>query len=420
MFFKPEQLALAGLLVYLALWIVAPLEAESPLSITALLYITLCFGAFFSGCIAGNRNQILIQPPVNQLQPARKAAGMHWFWFWLSLGVVGIMFRLFDKFVLRNAILFGSAIENREALADTTAGVLSTIGGVLYPFCYLPLFMLWIQERKFTKSAAHLKWIAILVAMLPTIEALLLLSRSQMLLAFGMLYFSISCTLYDGRALPKKLIFPILLSLGILVGVSGLTFLIRLDDMERQLLDSLQTSAYAELLGPSDLAMRILTGENSVFSIAFANAIPFFQYYLHGLYEFSLLWERPDVQIFSYGAEHLFPYVKFASIIGIFDKSLITQDLYFREGVFTTFFGSLWVDFGWFGLFVIFGLGFISKRIAVAAKSISSSFLPIYSFICVVIFFMPVVNLIVSAQGMYVANAFIIFHLIMKKSAFMA
>lgn len=415
MFFIPEKLALAGVMVYISLWLIAPLKADSPLSISAIIFIVLCYGAFVLGCKVAGKMQARRGFITKSVSGEVASTFWNWYAVWMALGIFGLLLRFYDKFVLRNAIVIGSALETREALADSAAGVLSAIGGALYPFCYLPLFMIWVKERQSVNTDVRLKWLAIAVAMLPAVEALMLLSRSQMLLTFGMVYFGVSCTRYGGLALPKKLIFPILIGLIVLVGVSTVTFLIRLDEMERVLQDSLNTSAYAELLGPSNWAMSIILEEDSIFSIVIANVIPFFQYYLHGLYEFCLLWNRSDIQIHSFGVEHFFPYIKLAAIFGIVEKSLTFQDLYLREGVFTTFFGPLWVDFGWLGMFAIFVFGYVAKRISMAAQNDVPSAIPLHSYFCVVIFFIPVVNLVASAQGMYVANAFIFFYFLMKK-----
>jgi hypothetical protein len=412
MLFIPERLALVGGCAYLFLWIVAPLNSISPISITALIYILICYAAFIAGCKSEFISRFWRK---KNYDTSRERKYWLWFWIWLILGVTGLLLRLYDKFVLRDAFVIGSVIETREALADTSAGLLAAIGGVLYPFCYLPIFMVWIRERRFGPQNKIVKWIAILVAALPALDALILLSRSQMLVAFSMMYFGVSCTLYGGKVLPKKMLLPIFLGFFLLIGITVSTFLIRLDEMELKLIDSLLGSAYAELLVPNEFVLRNLNSENAFGSIILSNVIPLFQYYLHGLYEFFLLWERPDTQNFSYGIEHFFPYIKLLSIFGFVDQSVISQQPYFRGGVFTTFFGPLWVDFGWFGIFIMFIFGFFTKLFANIAKTQFSSALPLYAFLCVIVFFFPVVNLIVSAQGMYTANAFLIFYITMRK-----
>jgi hypothetical protein len=412
MLFFPERLALAGFGAYLLLWVVAPLNAVSPLSLTALTYILTCYFAFLLGCKSatislGWKDKTYDQPRV--------ASYWLWFWIWMLLGVAGLIFRLYDKFVLRDAFVIGSVLETREVLADTSAGPLAAIGGVLYPFCYVPIFMIWIRERRGESSVIAVKWLAAFVALLPALDALILLSRSQMLVAFSMLYFAVSCALYGGKVMPKKIVIPVFLGLSLLLGITVSAFLMRLDEMELKLIDSLMGSAYAELLVPNELALRIISGDHILISIFLSNITPIFQYYLHGIYEFCLLWERPDSQIFLNGIEHFFPYIKLLSMAGIVDQSVISQQPYLREGVFTTFFGPLWVDFGFLSILIIFIFGFLVKRIANIAREREPAALPLHSFFCVVVFFFPVVNLIVSAQGMYTINAFVIFYFLMRK-----
>jgi hypothetical protein len=87
-------------------------------------------------------------------------------------------------------------------------------------------------------------------------------------------------------------------------------------------------------------------------------------------------------------------------------------------GVFTSFFGPLWMDFGWLGpLFLLF-FGAFSKKISLLARSGRLEALPLHSFFMVVIFFMPVVNFMISATGMYIINALLIFFLISKPPSY--
>jgi hypothetical protein len=114
----------------------------------------------------------------------------------------------------------------------------------------------------------------------------------------------------------------------------------------------------------------------------------------------------------------LAPYVKALSIFGAIDfPDYGTDYLYFRPGVFTTFFGPLWVDFGWWGIFVMLAFGAICKFCARQARAGTLTMMPLYSYLCVVVLFMPVVNLIVSAQGMYIINAFLLIWLLTPQFA---
>src|SRR5690606_15396239 len=113
---------------------------------------------------------------------------------------------------------------------------------------------------------------------------------------------------------------------------------------------------------------------------------------------------------------HFAPYVKAAGIF--FGSSALengaSQSLYPRPGVWTTFFGPLWVDFGWFSVPVMIVFGFFTSKVAKLARAGAVNWLPLHVYLTIVVFFMPVINFIVSAQGMYIINAFALFGIFAK------
>jgi hypothetical protein len=413
MFFYPERVALAGLFVYLCIWFIAPLDLVFPFSWSALGYIGWCYTGFFLGCIRLQpKRQRTVE--VSRAQAAGQFSSRT-FWVLVLLGGVGMAVRLFDKYVVRGAGLASSVLESREVLNDIAAGPLTALGGALYPFCYIPLIMWWSRPTEY-RSHPSAKLIASVLFMLPALDALLLLSRSQMLVAFSMMYFAASCVLYAGRPLPRQFILPVILGFVGLSLVSIVAFAMRLNEMDMDLTFSIMNSTYGYVITPSEFAARILSEGNSAIAGALAAILPLLQYYLHGLAEFGLLWDRPDQQFFLYGAEHFTPYLKTLMLFG-YTPNIPPVEPYYRTGVFTTFFGPLWVDFGWFGPPFMLLFGMACKYFARRAKAGELGAMPVHSYFCVVIFFMPVINFVVSAQGMYIINAFLIFRLLLRKRA---
>lgn len=401
MLFYPERVALTGALVYLALWLVSPLDLVFPVSWASLGYVALCYVAFFVGClmVAGRG-----RPPV-----AVKGNGQfrsRAFWTFAAIGAIGMALRVYDKWILRGAGLASSAMESRELLADAAAGPLAALGGMLYPFCFVPLILWWARPAGSRPLLA--KWVAVTLFMLPALDALLLLSRSQMLVTFSMMYFAASCVIYRGRLLPRRLIWPVLFGVSGLIAVSVITFITRLDQMAMDLVFSILNSAYGYVVTPSTFALDLMNQVDSMVGATLTTLLPILQYYVHGLFEFGLLWDRPDEQVFSLGTQHFAPYLKAFSLFGLASESS-TTDLYYRAGVFTTFFGPLWVDFGWVGPLFMIGFGALCKYVAQRARKGNLAAMPLHAYLCAVLFFMPVVNFVISAQGMYVINAFVIF-----------
>ena len=412
MLFYPERVALLGLVVYLTLWVLAPLKLVFPVSWESLGYIFLCYLAFFFGCLLmAGRHRKPVKKNNNKSQFSKRA-----FWGFVFVGAFGMGVRVLDKWIFRGAGLGSSAIESRELFSDAVAGPLSALGGLLYPFCYIPLIIWWFQPND-SKNQFLAKWIAVTLFILPGIDALLLLSRSQMLVAFTLMYFAAACVLYNGRLFSRKIILPVFLGALSLLIVSVAVFATRLEAMNFDLTFSIQNSAYGYVVTPNAFALEAMNQKDSWVGSIFTQVMPLIQYYLHGVFEFGLLWTRIDNQIISYGTQHFAPYFKALSFIGIspiLDSA--NPNLYFRSGVFTTFFGPLWVDFAWIGPLFMLAFGLLAKYCAQRSREGFLGTMPLHTYFCVVLIFMPVVNFMVSAQGMYIINAFIIFWIIFSRS----
>jgi hypothetical protein len=430
MLFYPERVALTGLLFYLGLWMVVPLTPLHPVSWGAVGYAALAYAAFFCGCflVSISKRGMPCLPYRKTILSSKARAGSHGpapnqfslryashiLWITAALGAIGVAARTYDKFFIRGVDMSVGALEAHELLASASPGPVAALGGALYPFCYIPLIILWAQPpglRKFSGA----KWLAVLLFVLPALIQLQVLSRSQMIVALSMMYVSAGCILYRGQALHRRLVMPLFTGAVLAAAMSALAFWARLEEMELDILFSMQNSVYAFTLQPSRELLSFLNNVDRRLSAPISSIIPLAQYYLHGLLEFSLLWERPSsyvpgTQIFTWGEQHFGPYLRVLNLVGMYDypNFSLEETLHYRSAVFSTFFGTLWVDFGWFGLLYIAGFGALCKYCGQLARRGNLAVMPLYAYFCVVLFFMPVDDFIVSAQGMYAINSFLL------------
>lgn len=406
--YRPENVLFMGAGLYVLVFILSPLDAQVSLEIGALVFIGLCTAALTLGSrIADTFPSAGVRHRVTVANLRRKETRL--FWTTLLIGGVGNLLRLVDKYILRDAgALVG--LDAREMLIENSTTTLSLISGILYPFGYLPIFIL-LGASLMPRS----RWkfgLAIFLFLIPSLDALVLFSRSVMLVSFAMIYFGISLTLFHGRALPRQLVLPTLVGVGGILSISVMVFLWRLDQMAFEVSRSIFLSGYAYTVPPNS-DMRLLVNEGGATAEAAAGILSIAQYYVHSIFEFQLLWNMSDTQVFSGGALHFGPYYK---VLAMFD--LVAEpdlfELFPRVGIFTSYWGPLWVDFGWFSPIFMFGAGFFARRIGMGAEAADVGAYPLYTYLCVILFFMPVVNFAISAQGMYVINAFVIFWLVTR------
>lgn len=396
---SPERVALAGVLAYLGVFLVAPVVAVHPISWGALGFVGACYAAFFAGSLAIPRRRGEPVPPAVAWRFSRAV-----FWLFLCIGVLGIALRAYDKYVLRGVNLDEGALEGRSLLAEAGAGPIAVVAGVLFPFCYVPLILWWAQpnQRRGWISGA----LALVAFLMPAADALLILSRSPLLVTAGLALAAASCVLYRGRVINKPLLRFGAIAVALLTALSVYIFEVRLREMNLDVAASILMSAYGDTLAPSQAAMDAMSDPEG--GAGFLALLPMLQYYLHGVFEFGVLWERPEPQAFAMGFQHLAPYVKALNILGVLEYPDIGHNLYVRDGVFTSFFGPLWTDFGWFGVTFMFFFGLACKLCSRLAWRGHVGVLPLYAYLCVILFFMPVVNFWVSAQGSYLINAFLL------------
>jgi len=213
--------------------------------------------------------------------------------------------------------------------------------------------------------------------------------------------------------LDRRLFFPAVGAAITLLLLSTLILSARLQDSARDLRDSVTESVYAENIAPTDASLAGLLTGSTLESQFYRTVLPNSMYYLSGAYEFSLLWTRPDSQPFAFGGYMFSPFAKvFRTIFGLNQKGAVDEEsLVYRTGVFNTFFGPVWVDFGWFGLIFCAFFGIVATSVGNTAKAGNFSAVPLYLYIVVIVFYMPVVNFITTGYGIFAICSFGIFAL---------
>lgn len=404
--YSPARIALAGIGVWLVFWLVTPVYATTSLEPTAMLYIVFCYLGFFLGCgtyavVSGVKDAAVVTsdwriPRLNRL-----------FWISLGLGLSGMGLRLYDRVVLRGADYATNAVDFRESLTQAAAGPVAAVAAVLFPFCFVPLMVL--LATRFRQRQIVLYLVAAVVFLLPAVESLAQLSRSVLLTTVVLGFGAIACTKFRGNPVNPRL-WAAGVGLIIMMSIASTTiFTNRLELSDRRLSDSVITSVYADHLQPTETAWRGLVAGSEPVSRYYSIILPNGMYYISGAYEFGALWTRPDTQPFSYGVYNAIAYVRFLQIVFAPNSEPMDEvSLVYRAGVFQTFFGNTWVDFGYFGPLFLFALGFLANVVGRHARSGKLNLLPIYLYLVVIIFFMPVTNFINGGLGNYVIASFVL------------
>lgn len=414
MFYSPARIALFGVLVWIALWLVMPLQAVGRLNPGALLYVFLGYVGFFIGTwLVRVRWPV---PTANDPVVWRQPLNLPVFWTTVAMGLLGLILRIADRLYFRGVQYGADVLELREQLAGSSTSIAGLLAGVFLPLCLVP-FMLVLASADRRNRA--LLAVGVLLFLIPTGESLFQLSRSVMLLTVGMAFATVSITYLGGRVLNRRLIAFSALGSMIFAIVSSAIFSARIEAGYGRLIDSVFESGYAELIQPNAFAWETLVAGSDAASFGMLSILPNGMYYLSGLYEFNLLFERPDAQPFAYGQLLFYPFMRaFYKLTGSDAlDALDLQGYLYREGIWQTFFGPVWADFGWFGPAFMILFGFLSQALAIRVRKGSISILPIYIYFSMVIFFFPVINFLTNGLGMLAITSLTLFAIISSRIA---
>lgn len=400
MFYDPLKVALLGIAAWVVIWLATPVYVTGFVSGGALGYIALCYGGFAIG----------VWQARSRAPDASKAVIPHqWnvpfngavFKTTVALGLLGMVLRVFDRVVLRGASYGGDAMQVRETLEQASVTPVGAIASVFFCFCFIPLIVLLASDKR--THRIKLTILATLIFALPMIESLLQMSRSTLLVTIGMGFIVLVITRYAGNPANRKLVLASLAGLIALSVFSSLIFSARLEADGRNLDESVFTSVYADFLQPNEQASRALLSPNRFEASVYNAVLPNGMYYISGVYEMSVLWERPDRQYFGSGRIHFYPFYRAVQILlgGDDQKAFDSGEYLYRIGVWQTFFGPVWVDFGWLGPLFLAALGYVAQSLSTGARNRQVRDLPLYAYLLVVILFMPVVNLLANGLSLF-------------------
>jgi hypothetical protein len=404
--FAPVKVLFIGVITYSSFFLWLPVDLPYLGSPLGWLFLISCLCLLVMGCLVGygkyNVSRLKGFVFLDSFNSVFKVA--------MCLACIGVLTRLVDRYYLRGASMDLNFMDNREALLDSSFGMVSIVAATTIAFCYIVGFLGvvgWVSGI-FRKRMLVITFV---IGIFPMIESLTVGARSTSLVVLGLvLMFSLMLELTKKyRWLPPAL--AMLVIFGILL--SGLVFSLRAEMIGVDYYSSMYMSGYS-LFVPvnSELSHWLMRSETGFFQSIVFSFVNLGQYYTHGVFEFLFLYENFDTY-HSMGAQNFYVIAKFFA--AIFQLGSV-EDFMFgsqvRSGVYNTFFGPVFLDFGWVGLVVVLFFGLFVGKLAniVAVGAIGAS--PLLAYLTIVIFFSPVVSLVASAQGIYTIFSLVLFMII--------
>jgi len=394
--------------IWFVLFVVAPLSVNIPISLTPIVFILLCYVCFWVGIslsdVLWQKKATLSLPRIISLSMPKAR-----FLFRISifLAVIAVTFKLYDSVVLRGATLENDAFSNRESIESEGGGLFSMVAAILAGFQFIPYLLYEFLPVKRSKIVL----IFVLSLFLFDVAELVLFSSRSGLFLTLMLFAAFQIMLGKVK-LNWKTISLSLIGVFALIAFMSYIFLERTKLFAGDLVLQvalIDANYNYTLSGTNDVINTIFYTNSSLLESVSFSIVNATIYYLHGIIEFNYLFEN-FTSDHAMGQNTFFVFSKFASILFEvpFSQSEV-ESLAPRGGVFTSFFGPIYIDFGWFSLLFMFYLGWIIKYFYYKLRAVRFHFMPIYGYFIIVVFFFPVFNFISGAQGAYILVSNLIF-----------
>lgn len=173
---SPIRFTLVGIAGYIALYLLSPLDySYEYLSLEAFGYFVLVVGLFLAGAFIGQvmnrRAGPLVPRPIFTSADAMINLTA-------LLGVVGVLARVYDRFVLRGFQISSNILDARESIAEGVT-VFAYVGGLFFCFGMVSLVLMWLSDSQRRRPGMFA--FVVMLALYPTVEALLQGGRSTLL-----------------------------------------------------------------------------------------------------------------------------------------------------------------------------------------------------------------------------------------------
>jgi hypothetical protein len=382
-------------------WCFLPISVKS-FSSETLLFITASLTSLILG-------YIVVKPTLNTNYNFKNINPI--FKFISIIVLIALTCRVLDLIYFRSLWFENPFYENKRLgfiYANNTPFFISAIG-TLRALYFVPLLLLII-----TKSKNYYYWLfAVGFILVYNFEILLFGTRKPLFQLFLLIIVTLLFTRKRQRILSKK---GIAIAIATIFCLSIFSFKIlnkRVTENNVSALVDVTNSRYNDFvkINPEKLK-QFKANPTSTRTKTELLLIHTGQYIVHGFYELDYIINNklPRAKgIYSFN-----PFFRLTNKLNITNLDLSTKNSHPREYVYTSFFGSFFIDFGWFSLILFFVFGMFQKLVFNLSKT--NIFAAILWLVLIVVnLTMPIFNLMAGSE-LYL-NVYLVF-LLMLTSKF--
>ncbi|TBL67772.1 O-antigen polymerase [Paenibacillus thalictri] len=327
---------------------------------------------------------------------------------------IGILLRFYDLLIVKSFFSYSSITDFRINYEANDSGIVSITSAILFPFG-VALSMFTIYLYKYLGSKHYILSFISLMCILfyPVLRG----GRTTLTLLFVIIAVSIVLTnpAFIKKQLKKLFIYVILFIFGLLFFVYSMNIII-----DRLEFNGFTIPSHLEYMQP-EYGIFIpeniidLTRNEGIVAKLIYTLISLSWYCTHGLFEFFYLFDNFSLDNLVFGAQQFYPIFKFLELVGL---SSITQEylssIVPMPGVYTTFYGPVFIDFGYLGFLYCFLLGVLIQYLWTKIQINTPIGLFLYPFFASVLLHSAFINMIDAGFGLYFLVSLIISVCIVK------
>lgn len=422
--FRPAKLLLVSFIIWLFIYIQTPVQylydgnAFFPL-LTLVLFVLF----FVLGILSLKSSHIkqLRQPSSNKLKQI--------VFFLFFIGLTGVLLKLYIGFFKTEIFVTEDVFEKRleNMNKELTGGIIGLIAALLFPFSYVVLLMVIYNFKLFSKWFLIL---AIILGTYPMVETIFMGGRTIIaLLGTTLVFVAFASFRKNVKALflkfklgsfflfkiPKFLVKKIVLIPLTIVSILFVTYSINVVNKRltrfgygSKTLKVWEQKDYQWVKFNDDFKKGYYQADED----EKAKMIGFYSlkhYFAHGVIEYVRMVNHLEKTTgYYYGSYEFNVFFKFFRAFGIPLKSMQEmQEVLKRKAVYKTFWGPFYLDFGIFGIIVMFFWGRFVKKVYIHSVRGNTQYVAFYGYLSTLIITSAFINFLTGSSSYYLFAFFI-------------
>jgi len=421
---KPIKLLLVSFSVWLFFYVQMPVRylynesALFPILTLFLFIISFLLGTYSLKSASLKKNEEVSNTKLKQI-----------IFFFFCVGLVGVILKIYVGFFNTEIFVAESILEKRlENMGkELSGGAVSILASLLFPYSFISLLISIYNYKILNK---FFLFFIVLVGLYPMIETFFMGGRTIIALLGTTLIFVLYASVCKNSSIQfikiklgkikiiwlpkflmqKKIVIPLIL---IVTGFTYYSVVVVNDRFTR--------------FGYQDHIFEVMEGKDNKwvkfdkeFKVEYFKSseeekgkmIGIFSlkhYFVHGVIEYIRMVNHLDsVTGYYYGQYEFNVFFKFFKSLGLPLKSLSDlNEIISRKSVYKTFWGSFYIDFGVFGVFVMFFWGRFVKRLYVLTKRGCTQYAIFYGYLSTILITSFFINFILGSSSYYLLAFFI-------------